>query len=219
MNLVGNPSVSILQVRSEVDRMSKLVSESIDMAMDGVLNNEVRNAKTITENEAVIDYLTDAISDYLVKFNVQELSTQEAMYVNRVFQTLSDMERIGDYAEHLLHVNERCTEKKLTYSNVARSELMELFNSVKALYSSATARFYSQDIGIDELKHLARMEREIRKEAKQDQQNHMDRLRAGECSVEAGLMFGEVLNSLSRIGGHSINIAEAATRQQNEKIF
>ena len=219
VNLVGNPSVSILQVRSEVDRMSKLVSESIDMAMDGVLNNEVRNAKTITENEAVIDYLTDAISDYLVKFNVQELSTQEAMYVNRVFQTLSDMERIGDYAEHLLHVNERCTEKKLTYSNVARSELMELFNSVKALYSSATARFYSQDIGIDELKHLARMEREIRKEAKQDQQNHMDRLRAGECSVEAGLMFGEVLNSLSRIGGHSINIAEAATRQQNEKIF
>ena len=219
VNLVGNPSVSILQVRSEVDRMSKLVSESIDMAMDGVLNNEVRNAKTITENEAVIDYLTDAISDYLVKFNVQELSTQEAMYVNRVFQTLSDMERIGDYAEHLLHVNERCTEKKLTYSNVARSELMELFNSVKALYSSATARFYSQDIGIDELKHLARMEREIRKEAKQEQQNHMDRLRAGECSVEAGLMFGEVLNSLSRIGGHSINIAEAATRQQNEKIF
>ncbi len=219
VNLVGNPSVSILQVRSEVDRMSKLVSESIDMAMDGVLNNEVRNAKTITENEAVIDYLTDAISDYLVKFNVQELSTQEAMYVNRVFQTLSDMERIGDYAEHLLHVNERCTEKKLTYSNVARSELMELFNSVKALYSSATARFYSQDIGIDELKHLARMEREIRKKAKQDQQNHMDRLRAGECSVEAGLMFGEVLNSLSRIGGHSINIAEAATVQQSEKMF
>ncbi len=219
VNLVGNPSVSILQVRSEVDRMSKLVSESIDMAMDGVLNNEVRNAKTITENEAVIDYLTDAISDYLVKFNVQELSTQEAMYVNRVFQALSDMERIGDYAEHLLHVNERCTEKKLTYSNVARSELMELFNSVKALYSSATARFYSQDIGIDELKHLARMEREIRKKAKQDQQNHMDRLRAGECSVEAGLMFGEVLNSLSRIGGHSINIAEAATVQQSEKMF
>lgn len=219
VNLVGNPSVSILQVRSEVDRMSKLVAESIDMAMDGVLNNEVRNAKTITENEAVIDYLTDAISDYLVKFNVQELSTQEAMYVNRVFQALSDMERIGDYAEHLLHVNERCTEKKLTYSNVARSELMELFNSVKALYSSATARFYSQDIGIDELKHLARMEREIRKKAKQDQQNHMDRLRAGECSVEAGLMFGEVLNSLSRIGGHSINIAEAATVQQSEKMF
>ena len=219
VNLVGNPSVSLLQIRSEVDRMSKLVSESVNLAMDGVLNNEVLNAKTITENEAVIDYLTDAISEYLVNFNVQELSTQEAMYVNRVFQSLSDMERIGDYAEHLLHVNERCNEKKLAYSDVARTELLELFNRVQELYTCATARFYSQDIGIDELKHLARMEREIRKKAKQAQQNHMDRLRAGECSVEAGLMFGEVLNSLSRIGGHSINIAEAATIQQNGKMF
>ena len=219
VNLVGNPSVSLLQIRSEVDRMSKLVAESVDLAMEGILNNEVRNAKTITENEAVIDYLTDSISDYLVNFNVQELSTQEAMYVNRVFQTLSDMERIGDYAEHLLHVNERCNEKRLAYSDVARNELQELFDDVKELYTCAAARFHSQDIGIDELKHLARLERGIRKKAKQDQQNHMDRLRAGECSVEAGIMFGEILNSLSRIGGHSINIAEASTSQQNAKMF
>ena len=219
VNLVGNPSVSLLQIRSEVDRMSSLVFENVRLAMEGVLNNEVRNAQTITENESVIDYLTDAISDYLVKFNVQELSTQEAMYVNRVFQTLSDMERIGDYAEHLLHVNERCTEKRLTYSDVARSELQELFDNVQALYTQATARFHTQDISIDELKHLTRLERENRKKAKQAQQNHMDRLRAGECSVEAGIMFGEVLNSLSRIGGHSINIAEAAAVRHNEKMF
>ena len=219
VNLVGNPSVSLLQIRSEVDRMSSLVFDNVKLAMDGVLNNEVRNAQTITENESVIDYLTDAISDYLVKFNVQELSTQEATYVNRVFQTLSDMERIGDYAEHLLHVNERCTEKRLTYSDVARNELQELFDNVQELYTQATARFHTQDISIDELKHLARLERENRKKAKQAQQNHMDRLRAGECSVEAGIMFGEVLNSLSRIGGHSINIAEAAVSQRNEKMF
>ena len=217
VNLVGNPSVSLLQIRSEVDRMSSLVFDNVKLAMDGVLNNEVRNAQTITENESVIDYLTDAISDYLVKFNVQELSTQEAMYVNRVFQTLSDMERIGDYAEHLLHVNERCTEKRLTYSDVARNELQELFDNVKELYTQATARFHTQDISIDELKHLARLERENRKKAKQAQQNHMDRLRAGECSVEAGIMFGEVLNSLSRIGGHAINIAEAAVMPQENR--
>ena len=219
VNLVGNPSVSLLQIRSEVDRMSKLVGENINLAMEGILNNEVRNAKTITENEAVIDYLTDAISDYLVKFNVHELSTQEAMYVNRVYQALNDLERIGDYAEHLLHVNERSTEKNVAYSEVARNEALELYDNVKELYSNATARFYSQNISIDELKHLARLERENRKKAKQAQQNHMDRLRAGECSAEAGIMFGEVLNSLNRIGGHSINIAEAAVVQQSGKMF
>ena len=215
VNLVGSPSVSLLQIRNEVDRMSKLVGDSMSLAMDGVLNNDVHNAKTITENEAVIDYLADAISDYLVKFNVHELSTQEAAYVNRVYQALNDLERIGDYAEHLLHVNERSTEKNLAYSEVARNEVMELYGNVKELYANATARFYSQDIGIDELKRLTKLERENRKKTKQAQQNHMDRMRAGDCSAEAGLMFGEVLNSLNRIGGHAINIAEAAVAQRN----
>lgn len=213
VNLVGNPSVSLLQIRSEVDRMAKLVEENLSLAMEGILAGEPRHAETITENEGVIDYLTDAISDYLVKFNVQELSATDANYVRRVFQALSDLERIGDYAEHLLHISERCTEKSLTYSDTARQEVTELYDNVKQLYSTAVARFHTQDLGIDSLKHLARLERENRKKAKQAQQNHMDRLRAGECSAEAGIMFGEVLTSLNRVGGHSINIAEAAVAQ------
>lgn len=213
VNLVGNPSVSLLQIRSEVDRMAKLVEENMALAMDGILAGEPYHAETITENEGVIDYLTDAISDYLVKFNVQELSATDANYVRRVFQALSDLERIGDYAEHLLHISERCTEKSLTYSDTARQEVTELYDNVKQLYSTAVARFHTQDLGIDSLKHLARLERENRKKTKQAQQNHMDRLRAGECSAEAGIMFGEVLTSLNRVGGHSINIAEAAVAQ------
>lgn len=213
VNLVGNPSVSLLQIRSEVDRMAKLVEENLSLAMEGILAGEPRHAEAITENEGVIDYLTDAISDYLVKFNVQELSATDANYVRRVFQALSDLERIGDYAEHLLHISERCTEKSLTYSDTARQEVTELYDNVKQLYSTAVARFHTQDLGIDSLKHLARLERENRKKTKQAQQNHMDRLRAGECSAEAGIMFGEVLTSLNRVGGHSINIAEAAVAQ------
>ena len=213
VNLVGNPSVSLLQIRSEVDRMAKLVEENMALAMDGILAGEPYHAETITENEGVIDYLTDAISDYLVKFNVQELSATDANYVRRVFQALSDLERIGDYAEHLLHISERCTEKSLTYSDTARQEVTELYDNVKQLYSTAVARFHTQDLGIDSLNHLARLERENRKKTKQAQQNHMDRLRAGECSAEAGIMFGEVLTSLNRVGGHSINIAEAAVAQ------
>ena len=213
VNLVGNPSVSLLQIRSEVDRMAKLVEENLSLAMECILSGEPRHAETITENEGVIDYLTDAISDYLVKFNVQELSTTDANYVRRVFQVLSDLERIGDYAEHLLHLSERCTEKSLTYSDIARQEVSDMYDNVKQLYSAAVARFHAQDLGIDSLKHLARLERENRKKAKQAQQNHMDRLRAGECSAEAGIMFGEVLTSLNRVGGHSINIAEAAVAQ------
>lgn len=213
VNLVGNPSVSLLQVRAEVNRMTKMVGENLQIAMDGVLSNTVPDGKKIIENEEVIDFLTDSICDYLVKFNVRELSPVDAAYVNRTYQALNDLERIGDYAEHLFHVMERSTEKKIIYSEEARQELSKIYQNVVELYSRAASEYMGQDIPIDELKRLTRLDREIRKATKTAQQNHMERLRAGNCTAEAGIMYGEVLNSLNRVGGHSINIAEASVAQ------
>ena len=211
VNLVGSPSVTLLQIRNEVERMAGLVRTNLQLSMEALLSGKVADAKQIEDNEAVIDYLTDAISDFLVKLNVREMSDRDAQYVNRVFQTLSDLERIGDYAEQLLHLTERQEEKQVSYSAAAMQELTVINDNAIQLFDKAVAAFYRQNISLDELKRMAKTQRNIRKLTSQSQLNHMERLRKGECGVEAGILFGEILNSLSRVGGHSINIAEAAT--------
>ena len=211
VNLVGSPSVTLLQIRNEVERMAGLVRTNLQLSMQALLSGKVADAKQIEDNEAVIDYLTDAISDFLVKLNVREMSDRDAQYVNRVFQTLSDLERIGDYAEQLLHLTERQEEKQVSYSAAAMQELTVINDNAIQLFDKAVAAFYRQNISLDELKRMAKTQRNIRKLTSQSQLNHMERLRKGECGVEAGILFGEILNSLSRVGGHSINIAEAAT--------
>ena len=211
VNLVGSPSVTLLQIRNEVERMAGLVRTNLQLSMQALLSGKVADAKQIEDNEAVIDYLTDAISDFLVKLNVREMSDRDAQYVNRVFQTLSDLERIGDYAEQLLHLTERQEEKQVSYSAAAMQELTVINDNATQLFEKPVAAFYRQNISLDELKRMAKTQRNIRKLTSQSQLNHMERLRSGECGVEAGILFGEILNSLSRVGGHSINIAEAAT--------
>ena len=211
VNLVGSPSVTLLQIRNEVERMAGLVRTNIQLSMEALLSGRVADAKQIEDNESVIDYLTDAISDFLVKLNVQEMSDRDAQYVNRVFQTLSDLERIGDYAEKLLHLTEQQEEKNVTYSASAMQELTVINDNATQLFDHAVAAFYQQSLHLDELKRMAKTQRTIRKLTNQSQLNHMERLRTGDCSVEAGILFGEILNSLNRIGGHAINIAEAST--------
>ena len=211
VHLVGSPSVTLLQIRNEVERMAELVRTNIQLSTSALLSSRVADAKPIEDNEAVIDYLTDAISDFLVKLNVREMNDGDAQYVNRVFQTLSDLERIGDYAEKLLHLTEQQEEKKVVYSASALQELAVINDNATQLFNDAVAGFYRQDVHLDQLKRMAKTQRQLRKLANQSQLNHMERLRTGQCSVEAGILFGEILNSLSRIGGHSINIAEAAT--------
>lgn len=214
VHLVGSPSVTLLQIRNEVERMAELVRTNIQLSTSALLSSRVADAKPIEDNEAVIDYLTDAISDFLVKLNVREMNDGDAQYVNRVFQTLSDLERIGDYAEKLLHLTEQQEEKKVIYSASALQELAVINDNATQLFDDAVAGFYRQDVHLDQLKRMAKTQRQLRKLANQSQLNHMERLRTGQCSVEAGILFGEILNSLSRIGGHSINIAEAATLPQ-----
>ena len=215
VNLVSSPSVTLLQIRNEVERMAGLVRTNIQLSTSALLSGQVADAKQIEDNETVIDYLTDAISDFLVKLNVREMSDRDAQYVNRVFQTLSDLERIGDYAEKLLHLTEQQDEKSVNYSAPAIAELAVINDNAIQLFDNAVAGFYRQDVHLDELKRMAKTQRQIRKLTNQSQRNHMERLRTGSCSVEAGILFGEILNSLNRIGGHSINIAEAATLPQN----
>ena len=211
VHLVSSPSVTLLQIRNEVERMAELVRTNIQLSTSALLSSRVADAKPIEDNEAVIDYLTDAISDFLVKLNVREMNDGDAQYVNRVFQTLSDLERIGDYAEKLLHLTEQQEEKKVVYSASALQELAIINDNATQLFDDAVAGFYRQDVHLDQLKRMAKVQRQLRKLTNQSQLNHMERLRTGQCSVEAGILFGEILNSLSRIGGHSINIAEAAT--------
>ena len=214
VHLVSSPSVTLLQIRNEVERMAELVRTNIQLSTSALLSSRVADAKPIEDNEAVIDYLTDAISDFLVKLNVREMNDGDAQYVNRVFQTLSDLERIGDYAEKLLHLTEQQEEKKVIYSASALQELAVINDNATQLFNDAVAGFYRQDVHLDQLKRMAKAQRQLRKLTSQSQLNHMERLRTGQCSVEAGILFGEILNSLSRIGGHSINIAEAATLPQ-----
>ena len=215
VNLVGNPSVTMLQIRSEVVRMASLVRENIILAMDALLGKGKSNPKAVEENEAVIDYLTDAISDFLVKLNVMEMSTRDSKYVTRVYQTLTDLERIGDYAEHLQHLTDRTAEENLVYSDNARAELESIYQDALRLYDTAVEEFYDQEETLDTLKRLTRIQRDIRKQPSQSQQNHMERMRNGSCSAEAGIVFGDILNGLNRIGGHSVNIAEASIAQNN----
>lgn len=211
VNLVGNPSVTLLQIRSEVDRMAKLVHNNLELGFEGITNNNLSEAKLIVENEAVIDYLTDAISDYLVKLNVQELQPEDAQYITRVYQVLNDLERIGDYAEILIHLAERNVDRGITYSDQAIKELEAIYANVISLYDQSVEQFHAQTIQGDTFSKLSATQTEVRKLANTSQTNHMDRMRRGECSAEAGIIFGEVLNSLNRIGGHSINIAECIT--------
>ena len=82
------------------------------------------------------------------------------------------------------------------------------------LYDAAVEDFLHQNIEPAKIGQLLKLYRSISKLTKQSQANHMDRMRGSECSATQGLVFVEVLNSLARVGGHSINVAQSSVAEQ-----
>lgn len=214
-NLVTTSNATIAQIHSEVERMTKLVRENLVLSTAAMLNNDLSQAKTIEENERKIDFLNNGISAYLVKINVMEMNEQEAQYVARVYQALNDLERIGDYAEILLSLTEKNVDQSFVYSDKAKAELAEIVENDLMLFDASVADFMAQHTKDEELRQLAKMQRKISDQAAQSQVNHLRRMRAEECAAAPGVGFVEVLNCLDRIGGHSINVAEASLASKN----
>lgn len=207
---LGVSTSSLLQIRSEMERMARLVRENLELAMETVMTNEMKNGKPIHDNEEVIDYLAGAIGDYLVNINVNELSDRDSKYINHVYQALNDLERIGDYAEILFGLMEKSVDQSFVYSDSARVELVEIYDHAVKLYDEAVSGFLHQDMSRSHLRELLKLQHTIARLTNESQVNHMNRMRAGECSAEPGLVFVEALNSLNRVGGHSINVAQAS---------
>ncbi len=210
VNLVSASSAIMVQIRKEVDRMASLVYDNLNMSINSLLNRDLSDKKTINNNEEVIDYLVGAISDYLLSLNVIEMSTEESRYTTRVYQALNDLERTGDYALILSNLAEKCVEENLTFSEAAQGEISRIYATAQELYEGSVRDFYSQDANRERLLHLNRLQREVSVQVKMAQAAHMERMRTGQCKAATGAVFFEILNSLDRIGGHSINIEEAS---------
>ena len=83
-------------------------------------------------------------------------------------------------------------------------------------YDSITA-IKTNDYELAEV--VRRREKEIDALEKKTRNSHMGRLFEGECSVEAGIYFSDIITNLERISDHSINILEEMNRIQGNAVL
>ena len=214
-NLNTSPGVMILQLQKEVKRMAELVRENFVLAAEGLLADNLDAAPRVRDQEELINYLNHAITDYMVKVNALELPDEASEYIGRLFHVINDLERVGDHALNLVQRTESCVEKGLLYSEAARKEITDIYESSLLLFDCAMGAFLNGELSDDDELRLHDLEENIDRLTLESQDNHIIRLRAKECHTEPGIIFVKVLHDLERVGDHSYNIAWAAKQHAN----
>jgi len=206
-HFLSTPNIALGQVVNELTRMGTIARESFNDASEYFFEANHKRAAIAKQKEALVDELDKRITEYMVKLSQSSLSEKDSILHNQLFQTINDIERIGDHAENIVELGEYKIDKKIVFSDEAYRDLKIMVQTVDESIRMAIEALQKSD------KALARkvMENEeiIDKYERTFRKAHIKRLNKGVCIGNSGIVFLETLTNLERIGDHAFNIARS----------
>ncbi len=205
--VVLNPATAVVEVIKELDRMGSLADENLNRAMNALVTLDQEEIEEVYEVEKNIDFLSHAITNYLVKINQTTLPIEDLKSIGALFHVVNDIERIGDHAENIADSAVHRQETGVGFSKAAQRELGEMMDMVNTILRFSFEMFVkSTEEHVEDIRNL---EEAIDEKEKELQQKHIERLSNNECTPEAGALFSDIVSGLERVADHATNIAFA----------
>lgn len=210
------PSVALERSHDAVIQMGDYALSNYRLAVDLLLGHyDAKILERINETEISLDKMENALDNYLVKLTDRPLSLQDSAHVSELLHTLSDFERIGDYAVNVAECATALHEKSLVFSPQAVKELEALTGAVDETIQKALdcyrERSYELSLQVEPLEEVVDLMRDELRE------RHVERIKVGACTIELGAQFLELLINLERISDHCSNVAIVILRQTAPK--
>ena len=205
-------STALIDTIQEIERMAHMVQENLELARDALLYDELGNSEVIRKRESYIDYLSHAITEFLVDTNKYQLPLSDAARIGGLFHVVIDIERIGDHAVNILESAEKKRDSRIKFTDEGRDEMIDIFSYVTDMYDAAIKMFTTEDASL--LEKIDYLENMIDDKQIEYQEGHVRRMSMGKCSIEAGLIFTDLLIGLERIGDHAENIAYSVVEKE-----
>ena len=203
--LLATPSLALQQCRAVADDMAVCAVRALENALTAFTHYTLELAESIRKDEDRCDHYEDVIGTYLVKLSAQKMGSSESEEATELLKTIGDWERITDHAVNVLESAEELREKGLSFSGTAQAELNTLCDAIREILTLAQNSFAQQD-AVAALK-VEPLEQVIDALKEEMRTRHILRMQQGQCSIEAGFVWSDLLTDLERTSDHCSNIA------------
>ena len=205
---LGVSTIAISQLREEIRDMMSMAVKNVDSSFQAVEQGPGEDGiKEIEDREEEIDLANVRLSKKISRVLVLDQTPKDIETLNKMYSVLGNIERIGDHAMNLAEYAQTIKEKELTFSEYAQSEFTVMADSCsKGMELLEQAAAGSRNFTLEKVQEI---EQKIDDITLKFRQNQIDRMREGHCSVEASILYSEMLTDYERIGDHMLNIAEA----------
>ena len=203
--LLTTPAVALERCRVVTCEMAEVAVRALQNALRSFDHYTEALASAIREDESRCDHYEDVLGTYLVKLSAQKLGEQESEESAELLKAIGDFERISDHAVNVLESAEELREKGLAFSDEAKRELSVLSAAVNDILMRSLDAFRQQDMTA--ARQVEPLEQVIDDLKEQLRTRHILRMQQGQCSIEAGFVWSDLLTDLERTSDHCSNIA------------
>ena len=199
------PSIALERCHEVAADMAGIAAASLKegIAVLGKYTPEL--AASVREKEEKTDHYEDILGTYLVKLSARQISSRDSMEAAKLLKIIGDFERISDHAANLLETAEEIREKKLQFTSQALLELKVIYSAVEEILDLALTAFLKNDL--ESASTVEPLEQVIDRLKEQMRTRHILRMQQGNCSIEAGFVWSDLLTNLERTADHCSNIA------------
>lgn len=209
--ILETPSIAVGQIVKEIIRMGEIARRNVQKSVYAIIHNDEKLIEEVYSNEKVINELEKRIGEFLQAVSNTAIGTEQLKTVGSLFNTIHDVERMGDHAENLAEIAQDKIDNKVSFSNFAVEELKLLYDNVDHAIENAFAALSTEDKKfVDLVDNYEKKVDELRDTFKE---SHIVRLNRNECSINAGVLFLDILTNLERISDHCVNVADVVRAQ------
>jgi phosphate:Na+ symporter len=205
--VINTPMLALMQARNETRRMGETALAMFHEAMQLFNRFDTTQVSLIRQQEEQLDVLHRDISQFLVQVSRQPLDAERSMEIPLLIQTVNNLEHMGDGIMAVLTYLTNKKESHILFSNEAMEELKRLSDATAAIVTLAIAE-EGGDEG-DLLPTARQLKDEVSLLEELMHRNHVQRMRGGFCSVDAGLLYGDIIVAFTKITDHAYAIIKS----------
>ena len=214
--LILAPSFAISECFGKTIKMAEIVQINFVNATKMLKSFHQKKADDIKENEVKVDTYEDTLGSFLIKLSGRELSEEDNNKISQLLLAIGDFERIGDHALNILKVAEKLKEDNKKLSFEAVEEIKIVVSAVSEIFAIAFDSYRRNDLKLAQ--EVEPLEAVIKKAIRRVKNNHIQRLKDGQCSIETSFLFSDLLNDFRRIAAHCGNIATSVIQLDDKTI-
>lgn len=203
--LLTTPSVALQRCHEVAIDMAAVAVEALKEGIETLTNYTPELAESVRAKEDKTDHYEDILGSYLVKLSTLQISENDSAEAAMLLKVIGDFERISDHGVNILESAEEMREKDVKFSESATKEIKILASAVNEILDLSLKAFKDNDA--DAVASVEPLEQVIDNLKEQLRTNHILRLQQGNCTIETGFVWTDLLTNFERTGDHCSNIA------------